>query len=133
VRGFDPRVDAAADFAFNLAVAREFPLCSHETVVAEHREHGRNLSANAARMLVETLAAMREQRGYVRGDRDLSRAYRDGMRYWKHYWGDLLVDQAREALGERRFKDALRLLALLLRHRPGGLARVLRSEPAQSG
>jgi glycosyltransferase involved in cell wall biosynthesis len=133
VRGFDPRVDAAADFAFNLAVAREFPLCSHETVVAEHREHGRNISANAARMLVETLAAMREQRGHVRGDRDLSRAYRDGMRYWKRYWGDLLVDQAREALQQRRFKDTLRLLALLLRHRPRGLARVLSSEPAQSG
>jgi glycosyltransferase involved in cell wall biosynthesis len=133
VRGFDPRVDAAADFAFNLAVAREFPICSHETVVAEHREHGRNISANAARMLVETLAAMRDQRRHVRGDPELRRAYRDGMRFWKRYWGDLLVDQARQALHERGLRQARREIALLLRHRPGGLARLLRSGPAQSG
>jgi glycosyltransferase involved in cell wall biosynthesis len=133
VRRFDPRINAAADFAFNLAVAREFPLCSHETVVAEHREHGRNISANAGRMLVETLAAMRDQRSHVRGDPELRRAYSEGMRNWKRYWGDLLVEQAAQTLREHRFRAALGELTLLLRHRPAGLARLLRSRRAQPG
>jgi glycosyltransferase involved in cell wall biosynthesis len=133
VHGFDPAVDAAADFAFNLAVAREFPLASHETLVAEHREHGRNTSANAAQMLVQTLAAMRQQRAHVRGDAELRRAYSEGIRGWKRYWGDLLVEQARASLRERRLGDALRQLALLLRHRPAGLPRLLRPARQQPG
>src|SRR6185312_7446522 len=58
VRTFDPELDAAADFGFNLAVVREFPVASHPNLVAEHREHGRNSSGDAGRMLVQTLAAM---------------------------------------------------------------------------
>jgi glycosyltransferase involved in cell wall biosynthesis len=118
VRGFDPDLDAAADFGFTLAIAREFPICSHETLVAEHREHGRNSSGDAAKMLKETLAAMRQQRSYAKRDPDLSRAYKDGIRHWKAYYGDLLSEQARESLRERRFGDALREAGLLARYRP---------------
>jgi glycosyltransferase involved in cell wall biosynthesis len=133
VRGFDRCVDAAADFDFNLAVAREFPVASHEALVAEHRELGRDISADAGRMLLDTLAAMRRQRSYVRGDPELRRAYHEGVRRWKRHWGDLLADQASEALRERRHRDALRQAALLLRHRPRALGRLLRAERSQSG
>jgi glycosyltransferase involved in cell wall biosynthesis len=133
VRGFDPSVDAAADFAFNLAVAREFPIASHEVLVAEHREHGHNTSADAAKMLVETLAAMRQQRRHLRRDRELKGAYRDGVRNWKRYWGDLLVDQARDSVRERRLRDALRQVALLARHRPRALPRLLRPDRSRAG
>jgi glycosyltransferase involved in cell wall biosynthesis len=125
VRGFDPGLDAAADFGFNLAVAREFPIRSHKTLVAEHREHGRNSSGDAAKMLTETLAAMRQQQPYVKRDRDLSKAYNDGVKHWKAYYGDLLSGQARESLRERRFGDFLRETALLARHRPRGLPAAL--------
>jgi glycosyltransferase involved in cell wall biosynthesis len=133
VRGFDPSVDAAADFAFNLAVAREFPIASHEVLVAEHREHGHNTSADAAKMLVETLAAMRQQRRHLGRDRELKGAYRDGVRNWKRYWGDLLVDQARDSVRERRLRDALRQVALLARHRPRALPRLLRPDRSRAG
>jgi glycosyltransferase involved in cell wall biosynthesis len=131
VRGFDPDLDAAADFGFNLAIARQFPIASHEALVAEHREHGRNSSGDAAKMLTETLAAMRGQRSHVKGDRELTRAYRDGRRHWKAYYGDLLAAQARESLGEHRYGDALREAALLARHRPRGLLALFgkRAEP----
>jgi glycosyltransferase involved in cell wall biosynthesis len=128
VRGFDSEIDAAADFGFNLAVAREFPIASHEALVAEHREHGRNLSADASVMLTETLAAMRKQRPFVKRDSDRRRAYRKGMRHWKRYWGDLLAVQVREAIRERRLGDALSGVGKLLRHRPGALPRVLGSD-----
>lgn len=121
VRGFDSEVDAAADFAFNLAVAREFPIASHETMVAEHREHGRNLSADASVMLTETLAAMRKQRPHLKGDPERKRAYRQGIRNWKRYWGDLLVLQVRQSRREGKRGEALRGALQLLRHRPGAL------------
>jgi glycosyltransferase involved in cell wall biosynthesis len=127
VRGFDSSIDAAADFGFNLAVAREFPIASHEAMVAEHREHGRNLSADASVMLTETLAAMRKQRPYLKGDRERKRAYREGMRNWKRYWGDLLALQAARARREGRWGEALRAVAKLARYRPGALPRVLGS------
>jgi glycosyltransferase involved in cell wall biosynthesis len=121
VRGFDPALDAAADFGFNLAIAREFPMCSHSALVAEHREHGRNSSGDAAQMLTQTLAAMQQQRPYVKRDPELRSAYREGRRHWKEYYGDLLASQARSSLRERRRGDALREAVLLARYRPSGL------------
>jgi glycosyltransferase involved in cell wall biosynthesis len=115
VRGFDPDLDAAADFGFNLAIARQFPIASHEALVAEHREHGRNSSGDAAKMLTETLAAMRQQRSHIKGDRDLGRAYKEGLRYWKAYYGELLAVQAAESRREHRYGEALREAALLAR------------------
>jgi glycosyltransferase involved in cell wall biosynthesis len=133
VRTFDPELDAAADFGFNLAVVREFPVCSHATLVAEHREHGRNSSGDAGRMLVQTLAAMRRQRPHVKGDADLRRAYREGRRHWRRYYGDLLAAQAGRSLRERRLGAALREAALLARHRPRALPRVFGAESSQPG
>lgn len=133
VRGFDPALDAAADFGFNLEIARQFPIRSHEGLVAEHREHGRNSSGDVAKMLTETLAAMRQQRKYVRRDPALAKAFRAGKRHWKSYYGDLLTAQARESLRERRLGDGLREVGLLARRRPAGLLRMLgpdRSPPA---
>jgi glycosyltransferase involved in cell wall biosynthesis len=131
VRTFDPALDAAADFGFNLAVVREFPVYSHPALVAEHREHGRNSSGDAGRMLVQTLAAMRQQRPHAKGDPDLRRDYRAGRRHWRHYYGDLLATQARHSLRERRFGNALREAALLARYRPGALPRLFGSDRSQ--
>jgi glycosyltransferase involved in cell wall biosynthesis len=125
VRGFDRSLDAAADFGFNLAVARQFPIASHPALVAEHREHGRNSSGDAGKMLRETLAAMDQQRSHVRGDAGLRHAYREGRRRWKAYYGELLAAQAGESWREGRRGQALREAALLARYRPSALPRVL--------
>jgi glycosyltransferase involved in cell wall biosynthesis len=130
VRGFDPDLDAAADFGFNLAVARQFPIRSHGALVAEHREHGRNSSGDAAKMLTQTLAAVRSQRGHLKRSPELRRAQREAKRHWKAYYGDLLAAQARESLREHRYGDALREAALLARHRPRRLFSLLGGEPA---
>jgi len=125
VRGFDTAIDGTADFELNLAIAREFPIASHETMVAEHREHASNMSDDASKMLSETLVAMRRQRPHLKGNRERKRAYRQGMRSWKRYWGDLLAAQVRREVRERRFGEALRGAAKLARHRPGALPRLL--------
>ncbi|HWO83386.1 MAG TPA: hypothetical protein VNM38_06315, partial [Solirubrobacterales bacterium] len=130
VHGFDTEIDGTADFELNLAVAREFPIASHETMVAEHREHASNMSDDAAKMLSETLVAMRRQRPYIKGDRERKHAHKQGMRNWKRYWGDLLAVQAARAWREGRKGDALRGAAKLARYRPGALPRIFRSEDA---
>jgi glycosyltransferase involved in cell wall biosynthesis len=130
VRGFDTEIDGTADFELNLAIAREFPIASHETMVAEHREHAGNMSDDASKMLRETLVAMRKQRSHLNGDPERKRAYRQGMRNWKRYWGDLLALQAARARREGRWGEALRAAAKLARYRPGALPRIFRSEDA---
>lgn len=125
VKGFDVRRQRAEDFALSLEIARRFPIWSHAELVVEHREHGRNSSGDAAKMLTETLAALRHQRPHVRRDRDLRRAYRQGRRQWKAYYGDLLAAQARRSLRERRWGEALNEAALLAVHRPRRLPRLL--------
>jgi glycosyltransferase involved in cell wall biosynthesis len=132
VGGFDTRRKAAEDFAFNLEIMRQFPVCSHEAVVVEHREHNRNSSADAAMMLTETLAALKAQRSAVKRDPRLRAAYREGTRHMKAYYGDLLAVQTRESLREKRPGDALREAALLARRHPSGLLRVFSSNPPPS-
>jgi glycosyltransferase involved in cell wall biosynthesis len=128
VGGFDPELRAAEDFALNLEIARRFPIWSHSELVVEHREHGRNSSGDAALMLTETLAALRRQRPYAQRDRALRRAYRQGRRHWKEYYGGLLAVQAGESLRRRRWRKALGEVALLARHRPRALPGLLGSD-----
>lgn len=128
VRGFDTSIEGAADFDLNLAIAREFPICSHEALVAEHREHSTNMSDDAGKMLEQTLIAMRKQKPHLRGNPERKRAYREGMRNWKRYWGDLLAVQAARARREGRWAEALRAAAKLIRYRPGALPRIFRSD-----
>jgi glycosyltransferase involved in cell wall biosynthesis len=129
VRGFDPGLKAAEDFALNLEIMRRFPVCSHEVVVVEHREHNRNSSADAAMMLTETLVALKAQRAAVKRDPRLKAAYRKGRRHMKAYYGDLLAVQVRDSLRERHPGKALREAMLLARHHPPGLVHVLSSSP----
>jgi len=121
VKGFDDELDAAADFGLNLEIARQFPVWSHGALVAEHRKHGDNSSGDAARMLSQTLAAVRRQRPHAKRDPELMRAYRQARRHWKSYYGELLVSQIGQSLRERKLGKALRELATLARHYPRGL------------
>lgn len=124
VGGFDPDLDAAADFGLNLEIAREFPYRSHGELVAEHRTHGGNSSGDAARMLAQSLAAVRLQRRHTRDDPELRAAYKKARRFWKQYYGELLVAQIGQSLRHGERGRALRETATLARHSPRLLPRV---------
>jgi glycosyltransferase involved in cell wall biosynthesis len=124
VYGFDSKLDAAADFGLNLEIARQFPVWSHNDLVAEHRKHGNNSSGDAARMLRQTLSAVRAQRSHTRGDPDLSQAYKTARRRWKAYYGELLVSQIGESLRQGQRGKALREVVILARYYPRGLLQV---------
>jgi glycosyltransferase involved in cell wall biosynthesis len=124
VGGFDPELDAAADFGLNLEIARQFPVWSHGELVAEHRTHGGNSSGDAGRMLVQSLAAVRRQRPYTRDTPELRSAYKTARRFWKEYYGELLVAQIGKSLRDGEPGKALRETAVLARHSPRGLLRL---------
>jgi hypothetical protein len=133
VRGFDPAVAAATQLAFDLRVAREFPICWLEARAHDQREQAPQAVVDRARALSATIETMRRQRPHVRGTPDLRRALRDGKRRCKRRWGDLLIGQTRASLRDRRFADALRQAAVLARRRPGALPRLLRPDHSRSG
>lgn len=124
VEGFDPELDATADFGLNLEIARQFPVWSHGELVAEHRTHGGNSSGDAARMLKQVLAAVRRQRRHTRGTPELRAAYKKARRFWKQYYGELLVAQIGQSLRDGERGRALRDVAVLARHNPRLLRRV---------
>jgi glycosyltransferase involved in cell wall biosynthesis len=124
VRGFDPDLDATADFGLNLEIARQFPFWSHGELVAEHRTHGGNSSGDAARMLAQSLAAVKRQRPYTRDTPELRSAYRTARKFWKGYYGELLVAQIGKSLRDGEPGRALRETAVLARHSPRDLLRV---------
>jgi glycosyltransferase involved in cell wall biosynthesis len=124
VKGFDPDLEETADFGLNLETARQFPIWSHGELVAEHRTHGGNSSGNAGRMLSRSLAAVRRQRPYTRDDPELKTAYKNARRFWKSYYGELLVAQIGQSLRDGERGRALREIAVLARHSPRNLSRV---------
>ncbi len=131
VGGFDPRVNPAADYDMYLRVARRFPLAPHDAVVAEYRQHAGSMSRDAARMLDATLAVLRRQRRFARRSSAEWIAYRAGMRRWREFYGDHLVEQFRRAIRTRgRRADAVRCAWHLLRLHPRGVVRQLARKTA---
>ena len=124
MKGFDPELEETADFGFNLEIARQFPFWSHGELVAEHRTHGGNSSGDAGRMLTQSLVALRGQRPYTRETPELKAAYKQARRFWKGYYGELLVAQIGRSRRNGELGRALRETAILARHHPSLIPRV---------
>ena len=88
IGGFNPEVNASADYEVYLHIARHHPVHDHARVVAHYRKHDANMSGNAARMLRETLAVMSSQRPFLEGDEASLAAYQEGWRNWQDFYGD---------------------------------------------
>jgi glycosyltransferase involved in cell wall biosynthesis len=102
VDGFDARVNAAADYDLYLRVARRFPIHSHDRMVAEYRKHGSGMTSNPALMLGTSMTVLRSQRKQVKGIKQYEEAYRAGLRFWRGWYGDPLVDRVRAHLRGRK-------------------------------
>ena len=96
----------------------------HPGLVAEYRWHGANMSLNSGLMLKATLHVLCRQRAHARGQDRLERAYGEGVRLWQQLFGEPLLDEvgARVRTGGS-WSAIARLLAVLLRYYPLGLAR----------
>jgi glycosyltransferase involved in cell wall biosynthesis len=126
VGGFDPAVNASADYDVYLRIARTSPVSGHDELVAQYRQHGANMSGDPALMLATTLRVLRSQRAFVQDDPNLRAAYERGLRRWRDFYGERLVERFRVALHDGRTGDAARDAFRLLRLYPGGVRLHLR-------
>jgi glycosyltransferase involved in cell wall biosynthesis len=127
---FDREVSPSADYDLYLRIARRFPIAAHDTLVAEYRQHGGNMSSDPVLMLKMTLRVVRRQRPFITTDAR-ARAYGEGERCWREFYGERLVDRFRAALRRSRSRRAAMRDALhLLRLYPRGVARHVRRKAA---
>jgi glycosyltransferase involved in cell wall biosynthesis len=122
---FDSSVDAAEDYDLYLRIAREYPVCSHDQVVAEYRRHSGNMTSNLALMTRQTMKVRRRQWRFVKDDAERTAAYWEGHRHWRQNYGRPLVDQVRAHIGRREWGLVLRGLVALLHYHPRGIRSVL--------
>lgn len=121
--GFNPQVNAAADYELYLHIARHHPVFDHAAIVAHYRKHDANMSGNAARMLRETLEVLWSQRPFLEADEASLTAYYEGWRLWSEFYGTQLADEIRTDVRNGEWMAALSKAAVLAEYHPRGLWR----------
>ncbi len=125
--GFDTSVDACADYDMYLRLARVYRVAVHRDVVAEYRQHGDNMSADAVKMLRCARAVLKRQWPYASSRPDYVRAYAEGRRFWSEFYGEQVVEEIRAGVKTPGARTrAVCAAMLLLRYHPGGFAHHLR-------
>lgn len=125
-RGFDARFHPCEDYDLALRLAREYPVGTHDVVMAEYRRYGGGMSGDSGRMLEAALGVLKAQRQFIAGDRRLGKAMTDGRRNWRELYGRPLALAARRDLASRGSRGrGLREVRQLLRLAPRQLARVM--------
>ena len=123
VLGFDTLIDACADCDLNIRIARDWPAYCHGELILEYRKHGGNMSKNPALMLKTALAANRLQLNYVKGNKRLEEAAKEGKRVAREYFGPRVLARVHYHVGSHEWKSAMSGTWTLLRYDPVGLAR----------
>ena len=123
--GFATGVDAAADYDLYLRVSRGTPVFDHGRLVACYRRHSHNMSANAVRMLRETLTVMQRHRRFAAADPEMLAAWREGRRTWREFYGTALVEEIRGHVRRGEWNRALVKAFVLARHHPRRIPREL--------
>jgi len=128
VLGFDPSLKAlnvsnSYDLELYLRISRQFSVGIHEHVIVEYRQHSTNISGNPKGMLKSISTILDLQREYFLGNTEYQRAYADGKKLVRHYYGEMLLDQiGRQVRTPHKLRDGLEGLFVLMRHYPRGLA-----------
>jgi hypothetical protein len=128
---FVEKVQLAEDYEMYLRTARQSPMITHNTPVAEYRLHDTNISGNAEGMFMASLEVLEMERPYVRGDRKKLRQHRRGVRFVQRQFGRRLT---RELIGNRQpSEDTRRKMGVLWsNYRAGWVAvKVSRILPAR--
>jgi glycosyltransferase involved in cell wall biosynthesis len=121
---FNPALPACEDYDLYLRVARRLPIGSHAAVVAEYRRHGGNMSNEPARMLSAVSGVLDAQLRWVWRHPELRRAYLEGRREWRRYYGTPLVEDVRRSVIVRDWRRLLQDGRVLLRWYPAGAAQL---------
>jgi glycosyltransferase involved in cell wall biosynthesis len=115
VGGFDTALKSCEDYDLYLRIARRFPVCRHDHLVAEYRRHDANMSGNAGRMLATALTVLRSQRDYIQDKPHYMAACLAGVRFWRGYFLGRVTEQLRGDVAHHAWRRVMSDLALLAR------------------
>lgn len=123
IGGFRPNLNGTEDYDLYLRIACSLPVSGHGRVVADYRLYEGSMSTNAELTLKSLLFIFRAQRSHINGKPNYERAYREGLRRTRRYYGSKLLQNALKNLDGKseRSKLSADLLALM-RFYPSGLA-----------
>ncbi len=123
VNGFDASFTPCEDIDLYLRITRDFPIHCHDEIVAEYRLHGASMSSSSALMLKASVAALRSQWKYVKGNKQYKEAYKIGIRNWQEYYGRKLIEKVWAHAQARAWKQMIQGILALLRHHPRGFVK----------
>ena len=125
MRGFNAsaEIKGSDDYDIYLRIAAKWPICYHEDMVLEYREHETNLSKNPERMLKSTLTVLRAQYDLVKQKPAYKEAYSKGIAFWQEFYGDQVVEKLRDDVRGREWKQAFKRISVLAQYCPQLLVR----------
>ena len=124
-RGFDPSVDASADWDMYLRVTQELPVRCHGHTVLEYRRHADNMTNDAARILEAELAVLRRHGRAARGVPGGREAVAAGRARARTFHGPAIVEEIRRAAAAGDAPATVERAWLLARSHPAALRRLL--------
>lgn len=89
---FDTSLRACEDYDLYFKISRKYPVGSHGQRLAGYRLHGNNMSGKIQFMLTHVLKMLNRQKPLLKNDQE-RKAYQQGIRIWKEYYGSLLYKQ----------------------------------------
>lgn len=123
IGGFRPNLNGTEDYDLYLRISCILPISGHGRVVADYRLYEGSMSTNAELTLKSLLYILRTQRNYINGKPAYERAYREGLRQTRRYYGSKLLQNALKNLESKSEHGRLSAdLLALLRFYPSGLA-----------
>ncbi|MCZ8096474.1 MAG: glycosyltransferase [Burkholderiales bacterium] len=91
--GFDTTLPACEDYELYLRLVRARKIVTYAKLAAGYRRHETNTTRNAALMLRSALAVMKRNKKYADLRPDWMSAYRQGIRFWKDFYGEQLAGE----------------------------------------
>jgi glycosyltransferase involved in cell wall biosynthesis len=127
VHGFDPALNPVANYDLHLRITRDFPVYSHNHVIAEYRQYRSNMSRDVSAMERAALAAHGAQWDFVKANSRYREAYDAGARFWKNdYPFQQMVSRIQEIVREQLPPEAIIVVAT------GGNSELLRLDGRQA-
>jgi glycosyltransferase involved in cell wall biosynthesis len=118
--GFNPSINASADYDMNIRLASMFEVHCHGEVILEYRKHAENMTRNFNTMLKSAVTARRIHRKVVKGNKRYESALKEGTRSVQKHYGEKLAKAIGDQLRNGETKQALSGMVTLLRFYPEG-------------
>jgi glycosyltransferase involved in cell wall biosynthesis len=112
LQGFDPHVGIPDDDEIYLRIARQYPIYYHQTLIAEYRHHtGSQMHSKMPQIRRDVRRMLKQQKPYVKGDRVLSKALRQGKMNWEYMYTISSLFTITTQIKERKWQAAWSLIS----------------------